>query len=88
MQRLDALIEGEQDEERLRAGMGMRLALGMARELRRGKPFGTDTAALVAAWTRDYGQDAVDAAVKVAREFLTKPEELRKSLGRRLGLDQ
>jgi hypothetical protein len=87
MERLDALIAAERDEERLRAGMGMRLALGMAQELKEGKPFGTDTMALVAAWTEDYGQDSVDAAVRVAREFLTKPDELRKSLGQRLGLD-
>jgi hypothetical protein len=87
MKRLDDLLAAEIDEERIRAGLGMRLALGLAQELREGKPLGTDTAALVAAWTEDYGQDTVDAAVKVAREFLTKPEDLRKSLGQRLGLD-
>ena len=87
MERLDALIAAETDEERMRAGMGMRLALGMAQELKDGKPLGTDSSGLVAAWMHDYGQDAVDAAVKVAREFLTKPDELRKSLGQRLGLD-
>jgi hypothetical protein len=87
MQRLDDLIAAEQDETRIRAGMGMRLALGMAQELKEGKALGTDTAALVAAWAEDYGQETVDEAVKVAREFLIKPEELRKSLGQRLGLD-
>lgn len=87
MQRLDDLIAAEQDETRIRAGMGMRLALGMAQELKEGKPLGTDTSALVAIWVEDYGQETVDAAVKVAREFLTKPEDLRKSLGQRLGLD-
>lgn len=87
MERLDALIAAESDEERMRAGMGMRLALGMAQELKEGKPLGADTSALVAAWMGEYGQETVDAAVKVAREFLTKPEELRKSLGQRLGLD-
>lgn len=87
MERLDALLAAEKDEERIRAGLGMRLALGMAQELKQGKPFGTDTSALVAAWMHDYGQETVEAAVKVAREFLTKPEELRKSLGLRLGLD-
>ena len=88
MLRLDDLIAAEQDETRIRAGMGMRLALGMAQELKEGKALGTDTSALVAAWVEDYGQETVDAAVKVAREFLIKPEELRKSLGQRLGLDE
>lgn len=88
MQRLDDLIAAERDETRIRAGMGMRLALGMAQELKEGKALGTDTSALVAAWAEDYGQETVDAAVKVAREFLLKPEELRKSLGQRLGLDE
>ena len=87
MERLDGMIAAEKDEERIRAGLGMRLALGMAQELKEGKPFGTDTAELVSAWMHDYGQDTVDAAVKVAREFLTKPEEMRKALARRLGLD-
>jgi hypothetical protein len=85
MQRLDELIAAEQDETRIRAGLGMRLALGMAQELKEGKALGADTSALVAGWVEDYGQETVDAAVKVAREFLTKPEELRKSLGARLG---
>lgn len=87
MERLDGLLAAEKDEEKIRAGMGIRLALGMAQELKDGKPFGTDTGELVAEWAHDYGQDTVDAAIKVAREFLTKPEEMRKALGQRLGLD-
>lgn len=87
MARLDALIAAETDESRIRAGMGIRLALGLAQEMKAGKPIGTETTALVVGWVEDYGQETVDAAVKVAREFLTKPEELRKTLGQRLGLD-
>jgi len=87
MERLDALIAAETDEERLRAGLGIRLALGLAQEMREGKPIGSETTELVAGWMHDYGQDTVDAATRVAREFLIKPEELRKSLGQRLGLE-
>ena len=87
MERLDGLIAAEVDEQRIRVGLGMRLALGLARELKDGRPIGSDTTALVAGWVEEFGQETVDAAVKVAREFLTKPEELRKSLGQRLGLD-
>jgi len=87
MARLDALIAAESDEERLRAGLGIRLALGLAQEMREGKPIGSQTTELVAGWMHDYGQDTVDAATRVAREFLIKPEELRKSLGQRLGLE-
>lgn len=87
MERLDAMLAAETEEEKIRAGMGIRLALGMARELKDGKPFGTDTGELVAEWMHDYGKDTVDAAIKVAREFLTKPEEMRKALGARLGLE-
>jgi hypothetical protein len=86
--RMDALIDATEDEEKLRAGLGVRLALGFARELGRGQPLGSQTSELVASWTRQYGQDAVDAAVAIAREFMTKPEELRKALGQRLGLDK
>ncbi len=84
MERLDGLLAAETEEEKIRAGMGIRLALAMAQELKDGKPFGSNTAELVAAWMHDYGQETVDAAVKVAREFLTKPEEMRKALAKRL----
>lgn len=87
MQRLDGLLAAETEEEKVRAGMGIRLALGMAQELKEGKAFGTDTGELVAEWMHDYGKDTVEAAINVAREFLTKPDEMRKALGARLGLD-
>ena len=87
MERLDAMLAAETEEEKIRAGMGIRLALGMAKELKDMKPFGTDTGELVAEWMHDYGKDTVEAAIKVAREFLTKPDEMRKALGARLGLD-
>jgi hypothetical protein len=87
MRRMDALIEQTDDLERLRTGMGIRLALGMAQELKDGVPLGSRTGELVAAWTGEHGADFVDLAVRVAREFLIKPEELRKALGQRLGLE-
>ncbi len=86
LERLDALLAATQDEEKIRAGMGIRLALGMAMELKRGLPLGSDTADLVEGWLLTYGKDSVDAAVVIARQFLVKPEEMRKTLGRRLGL--
>lgn len=87
IERLDALLASTQDIERLRMGMGIRLALGMAEELKSGAPLGSRTGDMVAAWTEEHGQDTVDMAVRIAREFLTKPEELRKALGQRLGVD-
>ena len=86
--RLDELVSKAPDEEKLRAGLGMRLALGMAREISQGAPLGSQTAPMLAEWTEKYGQNSVEAAVSIAREFMTKPEDLRKVLGRRLGLDQ
>jgi hypothetical protein len=88
MERLDALLAATSDLEKLRAGMGIRLALGLAQELKSGLPLGTETGELVALWVVEYGQDSVDVAVAVAREFLTKPEDLRKALEQRLGLQQ
>jgi hypothetical protein len=86
MERLDALLAATEDEEKIRAGMGIRLALGMAMELKRGLPLGSETSDLVAGWLLTYGKDSVDAAVIIARQFLIKPEEMRKTLGSRLGL--
>jgi len=88
IERLDTLLVHAPDEEKARAAMGMRLALGMAQELKDGLPLGTETAGLVAGWVESHGQESVDAAVAIAREFLTKPEEMRKVLGERLGLGE
>lgn len=82
--RLDDLISRTENLERLRSGLGMRLALSMARELRDGKPLGTDTAPLVAGWVATHGQDTVDIAVGIAREFLTRPDTLVKDFAQRL----
>jgi hypothetical protein len=87
IERLDALLAAETSEEKIRAGMGIRLALGMAQELKAGKPLGSETAELVSNWTAHFGEDAVNAAVKIAREFLTKPETMRTALGQKLGLE-
>lgn len=90
MRRMDALIgqAGQSgDPERLRTGMGIRLALGMAQELKDGVPLGSRTGDLVAAWTDEHGADFVDLAVRIAREFLFKPDELRQALGQRLGME-
>lgn len=85
MERLDAMLGDTKDPERLRMGMGIRLALGMAQEIREGVALGSRTGDLVAAWTDEFGEDAVNRAVQIAREFLTRPDELRKALGERLG---
>lgn len=87
LERLDLLLQETKDPERLRMGMGIRLALGMAQELRQGAALGSQTGDMVAAWTDEHGREAVDRAVQIAREFLTKPDELRKAMGQRLGLD-
>lgn len=87
LERLDALLAETKDPERLRMGMGIRLALGMAQELRQGEALGSRTSDLVAGWTDAHGREAVDRAVQIAREFLTKPDALRKAMGQRLGLD-
>ncbi len=88
IERLDALLASETVEEKIRAGMGIRLALGMAQELKSGKPLGTETAELVSEWAAHFGQDSVDAAVRIAREFLVKPDSMRATLGRKLGLEK
>ena len=86
IEKIEKLLAEARDPEKLRVGMGIRLALGMAQELGAGLPLGSGTANLVRAWRDEHGEEAVDAAVAVARQFLTKPEEMRKALGERLGL--
>jgi hypothetical protein len=84
LKRLDDLISRTENIERLRSGLGMRLALSFAQELREHKDLGTDTAALVADWTERFGEDSVNAAVAIAREFLIRPDELTKEFAARL----
>lgn len=85
IERLDALLLESVDDEKIRAGMGIRMALGMAQELKYGLPLGTETGELVQGWVLTYGQENVDAAVAIARQFLIKPADMRKALGQRLG---
>lgn len=82
--RLDELIDRTDNIERLRSGLGMRLALTMAHELREHRTLGKLSGDLVAGWTERFGQDSVDAAVSVAREFLLRPDALTKEFAERL----
>lgn len=79
--RLDALIAERDDAYR---GLGLRLALGLAREIRDGVPPGTETSDLVARWVEDYGGKVVDEAVAQAGVFLKDPARLAAEIGRRL----
>ncbi len=84
LKRLDELIERTEHVDRLRSGLGMRLALTIANELREHRNLGEVSAALVADWTERFGQETVDMAVAVAREFLLRPDELAKEFAERL----
>jgi hypothetical protein len=82
--RLDELIDRTENIERLRSGLGMRLALTMAHELREHRTLGKLSGDLVAGWVERFGQDTVDAAVAVARTFLLQPDRLAKEFAERL----
>lgn len=79
--RLDALIAERDDAHR---GLGLRLALGLAREIRDGVPPGSQTSDLVARWVEDYGPRVVDEAVVQAGALLKDPARLAAEIGRRL----
>jgi hypothetical protein len=79
--RLDRLIQERDDGIR---GLGIRLALGLALEVRKGEPLGTETAALVVDWTERFGPDAVDDAVAQARVLLADPARMATEFQRRM----
>ncbi len=81
IERLDRLIAEREDGMR---GLGVRLALGLARELRRGVAPGTDTAGLVAGWVERFGAEVVDEAVSQARVLLKDPARMADEFRRRL----
>lgn len=82
--RLDELIDRTGNEERRRSGLGMRLALTMAHELSEKRNLGELSGPLVAGWVERFGQDSVDVAVSIAREFLTQPDRLVKEFASRI----
>lgn len=81
IERLDQLIGQRDDGVR---GLGVRLALGIALELREGKAPGTDTVHLVAGWSSRFGEEAVDDAVAQARALLSDPARMAKELQARM----
>jgi hypothetical protein len=79
--RLDLLIRERDDGVR---GLGIRLALGLALEVRRGEPLGTETGALVAGWIERFGPESVDDAVAQARVLLADPARMATEFQRRM----
>lgn len=79
--RLDALISERDDAER---GLGLRLALGMAREIRDGRPLGSETGDLLLAWKDAFGEKSVEEAVAQAGALLKNPARMAREIGRRV----
>jgi hypothetical protein len=79
--RLDRLILERDDGIR---GLGIRLALGLALEVRKGELLGSETSALVVGWTERFGPEAVDDAVAQARVLLADPARLAAEFQRRM----
>jgi hypothetical protein len=79
--RLDRLIRERDDGIR---GLGVRLALGIALELRKGEVPGGETGPLVADWIVRYGSEAVDDAVVQARVLLADPARMAAEFQRRM----
>lgn len=81
IRRLDELIGSRPDGYK---GLGIRLALGMAQEIREGVPVGSRTAVLVSRWQEQYPEEWVEEAIAHARAFLTQPARLREEFSVRL----
>ncbi len=86
LERIEGLLHDTQDFERFRLGLGIKLALGMAREIQQGKAPGTETATWVQAWHSEHGAETSDQVVAIAREFLMHPDRLRQAFADRLGM--
>ncbi len=84
--RIDAMLEINEDPAKVAPGLGIRLALGMARELAEKRDIGSQTGAMVKRWTKAYDEHTVEAAIGIAREFLINPGEMKKVLAKRLGI--
>lgn len=81
IERLDHLIDTRDDGVR---GLGVRLALGLAKEIREGSVPGTKTQELVAGWMQRFGSDIVEEAISQARVLLSDPSRLAEEFRRRI----
>jgi len=79
--RLDTLIQERADGHR---GLGLRLALGLALEMRRGLPPGAMTTDMVAFWQETYPEEWVEEAISQATVLLRDPARMTKELESRL----
>jgi hypothetical protein len=81
IERLDRLIAERDDGTR---GLGVRLALGLALEIRDGLAPGSTTSDLVTGWMERFGADAVDEAVLHARVLLMDPARMAEEFRKRM----
>lgn len=81
IERLDRLIAERDDGTR---GLGVRLALGLALEIRDGLAPGSTTSDLVTGWMDKFGADAVDEAVLHARVLLMDPARMAEEFRKRM----
>ena len=81
IERLDKLIAERDDATR---GLGVRLALGLALEIREGLAPGSTTSDLVAGWMQRFGGDTVDEAVLHARLLLKDPARMAEEFRKRM----
>jgi hypothetical protein len=79
--RLDALIAERADGHR---GLGLRLALGMALEIRKGLVPGAETGPLVEQWQGIYPEEWVEEAISQAGVLLRDPVRMGSELEARL----
>ena len=79
--RLDRLIAEREDGTR---GLGIRLALGLALEVRKRLPPGAETGEMVSSWVERFGIEVVDDAVQQARALLLDPSRMAVELQRRM----
>lgn len=80
--RLDKLLSERPDPER---GLGLRLALGLAKEIRDGLPLGSETGEMVLEWKRTFGDAITEEAIAQARGMVRDPARMTAEIGRRLG---
>lgn len=81
IERLDQLIASREDGFR---GLGVRLALGLAHELKEGLALGSTTGEMVAGWVAKFGAETVDEAVAHAGVLLKDPARMADEFRRRL----
>jgi hypothetical protein len=82
LKRVDYLLKGSQSAQA--HGLGIKLALLIAKELQEGLEVGSLSGDAIRQWNREFPESVVEEAVVMARQFLLDPAKIKSKIRQKL----